>query len=598
MQLKKVLCVLVAFAVFAGVCLLPEAVHAQPEQTYIEQNERVYTMQSDGSALVSQTVTFAFAEPTSAVNIFISGFSTPPEDFSVRINSATLYNRAAAGYDRNIHSYNYKATESGGGCNFSCRFPVKETGVTLTFNYTLYNTTTIYSDSAILDAPLIDDTSYDIGTARTVIILPEECDAKLIDVFWDDYYLAPESQTDGATVTIQMQDVKAGTYMHTQVALPAELFPDVSAGSRLMATILDDLSQTRDSELTYINYRAWFSKRQMRIVLVSLVAAVFLGYITRIRRRRHRPISVSPSKDVLPTELSPMQFSLLMGFYKRNGKRRRAKNALYGTLISLVDRGILSVYPVEDDANDCEIVYTPWEGCQTSGDENILLLLLFEDIAGGESSVTLSQIKAYCKLLPGVVSSALRHMNDYAISEMAQAHNIEFFRFVKLPLDFVFQIGFIAGAIFMAYLQCWIAAFAMLASVFVISFFSRDRLHRLSRIGEDLFARGSAFRRYIVSCTTQQGGDEEQAEKPELAWWSSVLGHATAIGLMPHLERVLPQMYPELNEEEFAQEREGSAPLWGLCAEASVGMLSTALGHISDVLVHTQRVIERSDTEK
>jgi len=595
MQLKKMLCVLIAFAVFAGALVLPQTAHAQPEQTYIEQVERVYTMQSDGSALVSQTVQFVFSQPTEAVQVFISGISSLPEDFTVRINSATLYNRAAPGYDRNVHAYNFKGTGSGDGYSFSCRFPEKENGVTLTFNYTLYNTTTIYTDSAILDAPLIDDTSYDIGTARTVIILPEECDAKLIDVFWDDYHLEPESQTDGASVTIQMQDVKAGTYMHTQVALPAELFPDVSAGSRLMATILDDLSETRDSELTYINYRAWFSDRQMRVVLVSLVAAVLLGYITRIRRRRHRPISVAPSKDVLPTELSPMQFSILMGFYKRNGKRRRAKNALYGTLISMVDRGILSVYPVEDDANDCQIVYTPWEGCQTTGDENILLLLLFEDIAGGESCVTLSQIKAYCKLLPGVVSSALRHMNDYAISEMAQAHNIEFFRFVKLPLDFVFQIGFIAGAIFMAYLQCWIAAFAMLASVFVISFFSRDRLHRLSRIGEDLFARGSAFRRYVVSCTTEQ---QEDAQKPELSWWSSVLGHATAIGLMPHLERVLPQMYPELNEEDFAQEREGSAPLWGLCAEASVGMLSTALGNISDVLVHTQRVIERSDTEK
>ncbi|MBP3371082.1 MAG: DUF2207 domain-containing protein [Clostridia bacterium] len=594
MRLKRFLCVLIAIAAFCGVMFGPDTAHAVQDDMHIDQLERVYTMQSDGSALVSQTVSFVFSKPASAVQVFIGSFSTPPEDLSVRINSTQLYNRSAQGYDRDTHLYNYKATSSGGGCSFSCRFPEKQNGVTVTFNYTLYNTTTIYADAAILDAALIDDTGYDITSARTVIQLPAACDAKLIDVFWNDYHLAPESQTDGTSVTVRMQDVSQDTYVHTQIALPTELFPDVSTGSRLKAEVLDDLRSDRDSEITYINYHTWFSSRQPRIIIVSIIAAILLGYITRIRRRRHRPISVSPSRDVLPTELSPMQFSLLMGFYKRNGKRRRAKNALYGTLISLVDRGILSVYPVEDDTNDCEIVYTPWEGCQTSGDENILLLLLFEDIAGGESSVTLSQIKAYCKLLPGVVSSALRHMNDYAISEMAQAHNIEFFRFVKLPLDFLFQMGFIAGAAFMAYLQCWSAAFTMLASVFIISFCSRDRLHRLSRSGEDLFERGSAFRRYVIDCTTQQEADD----KPELSWWSSVLGHAAAIGLLPHLERVLPQMYPELNQEDFASEHEGSAPLWGLCAEASIGMLSTSLANISDVLLHTQRVIERSDTEK
>ena len=90
----------------------------------------------------------------------------------------------------------------------------------------------------------------------------------------------------------------------------------------------------------------------------------------------------------------------------------------------------------------------------------------------------------------------------------------------------------------------------------------------------------------------------EKMEKPELTWWSSVLGHAAAIGLLPHLERMLPAMYEELEDEDFAQEREGSAPLWGLCAEHSLGVMSTALSRICDVLVHTQRVIERSDTEK
>ena len=290
--------------------------------------------------------------------------------------------------------------------------------------------------------------------------------------------------------------------------------------------------------------------------------------------------------------LSPMQFALLMGFYRRGGKKRRARNALYGTLISLIDRGLLSVYPVEGNANDAMFVYTPWEGCETSGDENILLLLLFEDIAAGQSSVTLSQIKRYTRLLPGVVSSALRHMDDYSISEMAQAHDIEFFRFVKLPLDFIFQMAFLAGSVCMAILQCWSAATAMFCGVFIISLFGRDRLHRLSRSGEDLYARGRAFRHYILLCTTTK-----QDEKPELSWWSSVLGYAAAIGLAPYLSRTLPTLYPELNDADFAQEREGTAPLWGMCAP-SQGAMATCLWRLSCMLVSTQRVIERSDTEK
>ena len=74
MQLKKVFFILVAFAVFAGALMLPVTAQAKSDAPYIRQVERVYTMQSDGSALVSQVFEVEFATPSDAVQLFISGF--------------------------------------------------------------------------------------------------------------------------------------------------------------------------------------------------------------------------------------------------------------------------------------------------------------------------------------------------------------------------------------------------------------------------------------------------------------------------------------------------------------------------------------------
>lgn len=588
----KKLPILFALILLASLILAPVCVNAAKSSAQIELCRRVYTLQSDGGISVAQSLTFAFPEKTDNVSFFVRGMTSQADDLALSIDGQPLVSRNAQGYDRKSDVYNYKTSVASDGVNLSCYYPNAKKSVTIELSYTIANALTIYSDAAILKAGLVDDAAYAVTRTETTVVLPARANAEQIDVFWDDYHLSPESKTDGKSVTVTLEDIPEKKQVQALVAMPVSLFADAPNSIRLQSDMLEELSETRDRQLTYLNYQSWFTQRQGRVVVVALAAAVLLGCVTRIRRRRHRPVSAAPGKNVLPDMLSPMQFALLMGFYRRGGKKRRARNALYGTLISLIDRGLLSVYPVEGNANDAMFVYTPWEGCETSGDENILLLLLFEDIAAGQSSVTLSQIKRYTRLLPGVVSSALRHMDDYSISEMAQAHDIEFFRFVKLPLDFIFQMAFLAGSVCMAILQCWSAATAMFCGVFIISLFGRDRLHRLSRSGEDLYARGRAFRHYILLCTTTK-----QDEKPELSWWSSVLGYAAAIGLAPYLSRTLPTLYPELNDADFAQEREGTAPLWGMCAP-SQGAMATCLWRLSCMLVSTQRVIERSDTEK
>lgn len=584
----------IALTVLLCICLLPAQALAAGDEVVIEQLQRVYTLQSDGSALVTYTATARLSPAADSISWLLGDISSAPEDLRISLDGHELINRNAEGYDRDNDLYNYKTTSSSDGVSILCSFPQARSSVSVECSYTIQNALTLYQDAAVLDAMLLDGIETPIQTSETTVVLPETVDPSLIDAFWDDYHLSVSPRTDGKTLTIVMQDMPSGTQVTAQVTMPVSLFEDAPNNIRRQSTILDDLSKTRDRELTYINYSSWFTARQGRVVLVSLIAAVLLGFLTRIRRRRHRPMSVPASAAAAAPEMSVMQFSALMHFYRRYGKKRLARNALYGTLISLVERGILSVYPVENAPSDCMLVYTPWEGCKTTGDENILLLLLFEDIGHGESSITLSQIRKYTRLLPGVVSSAMRHMNDYAVSEMTQAHQIEFFRFVKLPLNWLFQAVFLLGAVCMAFLQCWFAALAMLVSVFLISIFGRDRLHRLSQSGEDLYAHGKAFRHHLIACTR----DMPQENRPALSWWASVMGYAAAIGLMPYLTRTLPSLYPQLNEASFAQENEGSVALWGLCAAASAGPLATSLWRISCILLNTQHVIEQSSSEK
>lgn len=573
--------------------LLAAPVHAAGSTDTVTLTERIYQMNSDASVDIEQDFRIALNGKQTSCNILVGSLHSLPDDIEIRLNGHLLKNRDLPGYDRSIDVFNYRASANSRGLFVTCHFPEISGDVRINVTFHLKNIVTLYSDAAIIDAELIDDDSVNYGESITQIKLPKKTDPEQIDIFWDDYHLDPVSQTDGEIITLSMTDVEAGTYLKTKVAVPADVFPDTPNNYRRQSRVLPDLIKTRDRELTYINYHSWFVTHEKRVVLISLVLAFILGIFTRIRRMRHRPLSIADSANALPKDLSPMQMSQIIGFYKRLGRRKRSRNALYGTLISLVDRGILSVYPTRK-SGDFELVYTPWDGCETTGEENILLLLLFEDIAKGGSSVTFSEISRYSRLLPGVVSSAVRHMNDYATSELSQAHHIEYFKFVKLPLDIVFQLVFLVAAVVLAFLQCWKAALGVFIGIFIISFFGRDRLHRLSQTGEDALARIRAFRRYVIEAMRKKS----KVELPSLSWWSSVLGYCAAIGLGPHLERTLPQKYPELLDPAFADSREGSAPLWGLAAAPSLGSLSHALWHLTTVLMNTQKVIERSETEK
>ncbi|MGI6004570.1 MAG: DUF2207 family protein [Christensenellales bacterium] len=521
-------------------------------------------LDGDGTATVREEFSLTVASKVDKLTWSIPHPLAEEPDFSFRQGNLKLkpvYEGAVAG-----GRTDYYQLVSQGNQNVLTFYTDKEDAqIDYRLTYRCKAEPVMYKDAAQMSLALMGRQAYAIEAFDFFVQLPAggqpQKDAQEL-MAWASRSGLDVEITDGRALKVSGKNLDAQTAVSVRMLMAAGYFePAYERGD------IEGAQRVIDEETRLARYRRavdFFSGAQPLIGALSIALAVGLSIVIRKRPKRFVPQAQAAGPDALPTEVTCAQMVYLNHFYRRFGTGSLYRRALQGTLVQLYALGLLTV---DMDADGrARFGYVMRTDVETTDDENMLLVFLFDDVASGGDTFTMRDVRRFTARAPGVVGNALGYWVYMICQELIAGEFVE-----PYPKKRLFHPGLIVAPLFalaalgLLSLQQWESFGAMLVGAFIVSIMSRDRLHRLGQRGEDVLAKTRALKAYLKNLRF-----EDPLSLPGIIWWTDALPYLAATGQLEKIKPQLPQLYPQMWQDVFIQENPHFLRLLDISGEGEI----------------------------
>lgn len=364
-------------------------------------------------------------------------------------------------------------------------------------------------------------------------------------------------------VIFEVTNVPVNNYVEARFVLDRELM----AGSKYVQD-----TDIRDFVIDEETEAAKEADRNNTITGISsfiayLISAFLIIFpiVLRIKKREHftrfTPEIIPTYYRDIPENMPPAILDKLYSYYGRGGN---LSNQISGTFIDMIYRKIIKVSYVQKGRKTetfISLTKKEFKPNEITEFERPLIKFFFTDVAQGRESVSIREIKKYCKQKKNATYTS-QMLNSFSgkLDVMWKKYNYVENKKNSVPKAFLLLIisslVTVIGAfsLFSAKVMPLFSGGYLILIVgaslsFVITLIVARSKKMLNQRGENSVALWKGFYKFLNEFTLL-----DEKELPELFMWEKYLVYATVLGIAEKVLKGLKLRYPQLNDEVFIKE--------------------------------------------
>lgn len=434
---------------------------------------------------------------------------------------------------------------------------------TFTIRYKVKNVTTLYKDCAVYFQKFLSEkNTADIKkiTVSVQLVPNANKDNTLIWGHGPSNGKLDFDKENSNKVIFEVNNVPVNNYVEARFVLDRNLM----LGSRYVQD-----TDIRDFVIKEETEAAKEADRNNRIAGISSLIAYLISafliifpIVLRIKKREHfirftPEITPDYYRDI-PENIPPAVLDKLYSYYGRGGN---LTNQISGTFIDMIYRKIINVSYVQKGRKTetfISLTKREFKPNEITEFEGSLIKFFFTDIAQGRDSISINEIKKYCKQKKNVAYTS-QMLNSFSrkLDVMWEKYNYVEYKKNIVPKAFValtISSLVIAVGTFTLFtkkvIPLFSGAYLILIAGASLSFVLTSIVSRskkmLNQRGENSLALWKGFYKFLNDFTLL-----DEKDLPELFMWERYLVYATVLGISEKVLKGLKLRYPQLNDENF-----------------------------------------------
>lgn len=350
---------------------------------------------------------------------------------------------------------------------------------------------------------------------------------------------------DEQTVRWTVERLPAETMLEGRVTFPLSLVPQATrrTGEEALPQILAEEERWAEEA----NRRRQAARLDIASAIAVGLAAVIAPIVLWSRYGRpHKTDFEGEYYRELPADYTPAELGVLWNSGSVTTKDFTA------TLLDLARRRVISITEevreskkVFKKRTEADYVFTKLEHAETLKlHEEILLEFLFDEAAGGDEQIKLSEIEQFARRKKRAFAQFWKDWQE-EVKLVAEEHN--FFESHNSARGFAVLLG--VGCFFLAmiaFVTSWMFSGIALIAASIILTITGAVLRRRSVQGENDYVRWKAFRKFL-----QHFSELERHEVPSLIIWEHYLVYAVTLGVAEQVIKQLEIVFPNLEDQNY-----------------------------------------------
>ncbi len=578
-------------------------------QYFFDGTRRVYSfdqlhyeveMLSDGDALVSEERTYHYK-----VGDFTRGtFELEPgiEDIVV-LEKGRPYRRIPD-FDeaRPEGAYAYKAVGDVIALEWYIKASAGEVR-TFTIRYKVKKSTTVYNDCAVYFQKFLSEkntTPIKNLTASIMLVSGANPENTKIWAHGPAHGNLSFDDKNNRKVHLKIKNVPPKNYVEARFLLDRSL---VSGGQYEQNVHMRDSVILEETEAgKKANRDRWIAGTSSLLAYLLITLLILAVIAMRIKKRDHfvkfRPQMEPAYYRDIPENIPPGVLERLFHFYRKKGS---VSNQIAGTIMDMIYRGLLSVYPHQENRKTDMLLRrnkSQYKAEEITEFERPLIHFLFIEVAGGGDTVSMKALKKYCARKKSAPYTG-RMFTEFTkkLNTMWNAYNYVEKEKNKVPGIFLFLK--LTGALFagLGFLLMTVSPVSALAGAglvllvggalgLLLSVLLSLKKAMLNQRGEDALALWKGFYNFLNDFTLF-----EEKDLPELFMWEKYLVYATSLGIAEKVIKQLKVRYPQLSDPQFVQNNMLFLSAFTTAEMGTLGGLGEITSTLASAMQDAQRVI-------
>lgn len=418
---------------------------------------------------------------------------------------------------------------------------------TFTLRYLVHDAVRVHNDVAEVYYKFIgDEWEVPADRARVHLTLPNGDGEEDIRAWGHGPLHGEVVVQKPANVYWEVSPLPSNTFLEGRVVFPRRLVP--SASNLTDRHALDDILREEEAWAARANRARHLQKSLWLLAALTLLGGLTGVYLVwRKYGKEHRLSFQGDYYRDLPGDYTPAELGILWRFGKT------AAEDLTATIIDLARKGWLQIegYEVETKSvlrRRTKVDYILRKTGNPTGSlaphEKTLLTFLFDQVSGGNPSVTFRQIERYSRENRAHFARFWQHWTK---SVKTHARRLEFFdpttRTGRILAIVTGITLFVVGSLLLTKLPA--LGLALLVAGFAM-FITGVVLRRRSAKGAEDFARWKAFRRFLLHFS-----EMDRHTIPSLVIWEHFLVYAITLGVAKEVIKQLSLVFGDLSEGSY-----------------------------------------------
>lgn len=398
---------------------------------------------------------------------------------------------------------------------------------------------------------------YKIKNLSVIVHLPEGANSDNTHIWahgpvggWIDF-------RDDDTVELKMKNVPPDRYIEARFLMPVEVM--IPTEQRIPIDRYNELFEMETKALEAREKSSRFNGIANLIIMGLSAIIILLPIISvikyRVKLKRLKPRLEPDYLRDLPSSIYPAELDYLMNHYT---EKENTSLQISGTLLDLIHKGLVKAEIIASNgmlSKKEDTAFTFVTQKNAAKHEHLLLEFLFNKVGEGRTTITLSELKKYCKNKK-TAKEAYQFYLNFKQKVESQVKNRNYFENKRNQHPKSFKVYLILYIVLMilpmilmnkvvalSSIPIYYLSIASFVGFMMIAVFGGKVKRLLTQIGEDQFALWKAFKHFLSDFTTF-----EQKELPELFMWEKYLVYATVLNVSQKLIKQLYARYPEIIE--------------------------------------------------